>query len=257
MLVERSRLSHSWCGWPGALKHRRSRPRHDLRHRWSVSSTPNAVAAVLPCAGLFDVGTRQDAMTLASRWDHPPRCRPLLRLRNDPQVRLGRLPAVGKLLSRVLVRDRREDDHILALLPVHWRCHLVAGRQLARIHETQHLGRSRRGRGAAAVQWTILSRHNGGVGSGRGSRAATLRATGTRRSWRPSWPGGLYAPSPASTGCPTSPCGTSSPATRRYCGAGVAAGLFVTVRRRATRQNQVCPSEPSETGMSAFWSAPG
>ena len=77
-------------------------------------------------------------------------------------------------------------------------------------------------------------------------------------------PGGLYAPSPASTGCPTSPCGTSSPATRRYCGAGVrcepihlAAGLFVTVRRRATRQNQVCPSEPSETGMSAFWSAPG
>ena len=50
------------------------------------------------------------------------------------------------------------------------------------------------------------------------------------------WPGGLYAPSPASTGCPTSPCGTSSPATRRYCWAGVrcepihlAAGLFVTV----------------------------
>ena len=69
---------------------------------------------------------------------------------------------------------------------------------------------------------------------------------------------------PRARGCPTSPCGTSSPATRRYCGAGVrcepihlAAGLFVTVRRRATRQNQVCPSEPSETGMSAFWSAPG
>ena len=44
---------------------------------------------------------------------------------------------------------------------------------------------------------------------------------------------------PRARGCPTSPCGTSSPATRRYCWAGVrcepihlAAGLFVTVRRR-------------------------
>src|SRR2546430_17569271 len=53
---------------------------------------------------------------------------PLLRLGHDPEIRLRRLPARGLRLLRFLVGDRGDDDHVLALLPVHRRGHPVLGR---------------------------------------------------------------------------------------------------------------------------------
>ena len=63
----------------------------------------------------------------------------LLRLRNDPQVRLGRLPAVRILGLRLVVAHRPGDDHVLAALPVHRRGDLVLRGQLQRIEHAQHL----------------------------------------------------------------------------------------------------------------------
>src|SRR6267143_869499 len=64
---------------------------------------------------------------------------PLLRLGDDPQIGLRRLPARGIGLLRFLVGDRGDDDHVLALLPVHRRGHLVLGRELAGVEDPQHL----------------------------------------------------------------------------------------------------------------------
>ena len=62
-----------------------------------------------------------------------------IRLRSHPQVRLDRLPTLGELLLRVLVRDRRHDDHVLAVLPVDGSRHLVLRGQLERIDHAQDL----------------------------------------------------------------------------------------------------------------------
>src|SRR5262245_41248287 len=61
------------------------------------------------------------------------------RLRHDADVGLGRLPALRILLLGVLVRHRAGDDHVLAVLPVHRRRHLVLGRELQRVDHAQHL----------------------------------------------------------------------------------------------------------------------
>ena len=56
--------------------------------------------------------------------------KPLVRLRHDPNIGLGRLPAGGELLLGRLVGDRGNDDHILTLLLVHRSGHLVLGCKL-------------------------------------------------------------------------------------------------------------------------------
>src|SRR5581483_4250084 len=63
----------------------------------------------------------------------------LLRLRNNAQVRLGRLPAAGIFLLRLFVAYRSEDDDIIALLPVHGRRDFVLGGELHGINHAQHL----------------------------------------------------------------------------------------------------------------------
>src|SRR3954447_12188869 len=62
-----------------------------------------------------------------------------LRLRHDPDVGLGRLPALGILLLGIIVADRAGDDHVLAALPVHRGRHLVLGGELQRVDDAQHL----------------------------------------------------------------------------------------------------------------------
>ena len=56
--------------------------------------------------------------------------RRLLRLRNDPKIRLWRFPALWITPLRLLVGDRARDDHVLSWLPVDWRSHLVLRGQL-------------------------------------------------------------------------------------------------------------------------------
>src|SRR5829696_6571722 len=64
----------------------------------------------------------------------PPRSCPLgplaPRLRHDPQVRPGRLPALGINALRLVVSDRAGDDHVLAVPPVHRRRDSVLGGEL-------------------------------------------------------------------------------------------------------------------------------
>src|SRR4051794_4184061 len=43
----------------------------------------------------------------------------VLRLRDGPEVGLVRLPAAGEFLLRSLVAERRSDDAVVALVPVH------------------------------------------------------------------------------------------------------------------------------------------
>ena len=52
----------------------------------------------------------------------------LIWLRHDSNVRLRRLPTIGILFPGLLVRNRRHDDDVIALLPVHGRRDLVFGR---------------------------------------------------------------------------------------------------------------------------------
>src|SRR5262245_52982690 len=71
---------------------------------------------------------------------NPDACRMSgFRLRHDADIGLGRLPALWVLLLGVLVRHRPGDDHVLAVLPVHRRRHLVLGGELQRVDHAQHL----------------------------------------------------------------------------------------------------------------------
>src|ERR1700730_7337496 len=59
----------------------------------------------------------------------------LLGLRHYAQIRFRRLPTLRVLLLGVVVRHRAGDDDVLAILPVHWRRHLVLGGKLQRVDD--------------------------------------------------------------------------------------------------------------------------
>src|SRR6266481_7736492 len=61
------------------------------------------------------------------------------RLRHDANIGLRRLPALRILLLGLVVADRTRDDHVLAVLPIHRRRHLVLGGELQRVDDAQHL----------------------------------------------------------------------------------------------------------------------
>src|SRR5689334_7020718 len=67
------------------------------------------------------------------------RSRASVRLWNDAQIGAGRLPAAGVLLTRLLVRDRGRNDHIVARPPVDRGGNPMRRGELARIEEAQHL----------------------------------------------------------------------------------------------------------------------
>jgi hypothetical protein len=48
-------------------------------------------------------------------------CHALLRLRDDPQIRLEGFPTIGKFLFGFFIRNRRWDDDIIARPPVYGR----------------------------------------------------------------------------------------------------------------------------------------
>src|SRR5262249_3114896 len=62
-----------------------------------------------------------------------------VRLRNEPQVRLCCLPAARKLLTGLLVRDRRDNDYVLALPPVDRCGDRLYGGELERVEEPEDL----------------------------------------------------------------------------------------------------------------------
>src|SRR5690348_7855504 len=62
----------------------------------------------------------------------------LLRLRNDPQIRLWRLPAARVFLLRVFIRDGAADDDVITRFPVHRRGDAMFGRELERGEDTQN-----------------------------------------------------------------------------------------------------------------------
>src|SRR5580658_10565423 len=62
----------------------------------------------------------------------------LFRLRHDSQIRPRRLPPSGILLLRFLIRHRGQDDHFVALLPVHRRGNFVLGRELHRVDNANY-----------------------------------------------------------------------------------------------------------------------
>src|SRR5881398_3142436 len=61
----------------------------------------------------------------------------LLGLRNDAEIRPRRFPTLRVLLFGFLVGNRSQDDHILPLLPIYRRRHLVFRGELNRIQNTQ------------------------------------------------------------------------------------------------------------------------
>src|SRR5215475_227574 len=58
-------------------------------------------------------------------------------LRNDAQIRLQGLPTAREFLLGRFVGNRRDDDDVVALLPVDRGRHAVLGRQLNRVHDAQ------------------------------------------------------------------------------------------------------------------------
>src|SRR5207245_9805991 len=63
----------------------------------------------------------------------------LLRLRDDPNVGLRRLPALRITPLRLLVGDGTGDNHFFAWFPVNWGSHLVLRGQLQRVNHSQPL----------------------------------------------------------------------------------------------------------------------
>src|SRR2546430_722621 len=62
----------------------------------------------------------------------------LLRLLHGTQIGFVGLEALRVFLTRVVVRDGRRDDHVLARLPVDRRRYRVLRRELHRIEQPQH-----------------------------------------------------------------------------------------------------------------------
>jgi len=62
----------------------------------------------------------------------------LLRLRDDADIGLRRLPTLRITPLRFIVRDRTGDDHIFAWFPVDRRSDLVLRGQLQRVDHPQH-----------------------------------------------------------------------------------------------------------------------
>src|ERR1700677_1376151 len=54
----------------------------------------------------------------------------LLRLWHNSQIRLRRLPASGIFLLRLIVRNRRQDNYVVSLPPVHGCGYFVFSRKL-------------------------------------------------------------------------------------------------------------------------------
>jgi len=61
----------------------------------------------------------------------------LLRLRDDANVGLRRSPAAGILLARFFFGNRRQNNHVIARIPVSRRGYLVRGGQLHGIEDAQ------------------------------------------------------------------------------------------------------------------------
>ena len=59
-------------------------------------------------------------------------------LGNYAQVRFNCFPSVGELLLRFFVRYRRNNDHVIAVFPVHGSGYLVFGGQLDGVEHAQH-----------------------------------------------------------------------------------------------------------------------
>src|SRR2546430_17345804 len=70
----------------------------------------------------------------------PPRSTlfPYTTLFRSPQIGLRRFPPSRILLLRFFVRDRRQDNHVAALLPVRRRRNFVLRRELNRIQHAQY-----------------------------------------------------------------------------------------------------------------------
>ncbi len=98
------------------------------QYDWAGLNAPQIVATALKALGHQTERARRPISSSQS-----------LGCRNDAQIGLRRFPAVRVLRLGVLVGNRRDDDHVLALLPVHRRRHLVLGRELAGFEEAQHL----------------------------------------------------------------------------------------------------------------------
>src|SRR5690606_11287834 len=63
----------------------------------------------------------------------------LARLLGDAQIGLQRLPTLREFLLRRLVGNRRDDNDVLALLPIDGRCHGISVGQLQRVDRAQDL----------------------------------------------------------------------------------------------------------------------
>src|SRR3981081_2186691 len=72
-------------------------------------------------------------------------------------MRLRRLPASGIFLLSFLVRYRRQDDDLVALLPIHRGRNFVFGSELHRIEYAQHLIKVAAGaHGIAELKFDLL-----------------------------------------------------------------------------------------------------
>jgi hypothetical protein len=61
------------------------------------------------------------------------------RLRGKAEIRFHGAEAFWETRLSLIIGHRCDDDHVLALLPVHWRCDRMLRRKLAGVEEPQHL----------------------------------------------------------------------------------------------------------------------
>src|SRR4051794_10197192 len=125
-----SRSARSACAWP-------PRP--------SSTSWPASRASTCASAGAAGRASRSrpgagatSRSTSGRRLRRPDSALALLGLRDDADVGPRLLPLAEDLLG-LLVVDRAGDDHVVALLPLGRRGHLVLGGELQRVDDPEHL----------------------------------------------------------------------------------------------------------------------
>src|SRR5262249_28763027 len=97
------------------------------RRAVSTRSDARARHVSASLAGSLTRAQKQKGAAFAAPCTGPPQWVSRPRLRDDADIGLRRLPTLRVLFLRFLVADRTGDDHVLALLPIHRRRHLVLG----------------------------------------------------------------------------------------------------------------------------------
>src|SRR5579859_4220013 len=109
------------------------------RSAWSITTTSGCWSRATRCCFSPSTSCKKRPVETGPE-SASDSARSAIRLRRNAQVRLHRLVAFREfLLDDFRVLNRGHNHHVVAILPVHWRCNAVAVGQLQGVDDAQDL----------------------------------------------------------------------------------------------------------------------